>query len=284
VAPGPTPVSRPASLPIRTTRLRRPIPLPDYLPARMLNEYVYCPRLFFYEWVDGVFMHSADTVEGTLRHEKLERKSDALPAPSEVEGERIHSRSVQLSSEAHKLIATIDLVEGDAGRVSPVDYKRGRPRDADDGPEAWPSDRIQVCVQALVLRDNGYECDEAVLYYNQTKQRVRVPIDAALVSETLSAMQAARAQAGSGRVPPPLRDSPKCPGCSLVGICLPDETAAAMGWTPGEDVVEQLSLFECGEGEEETWPLEDSASRWTMSGAWCRRATTCGRSTSRGTA
>jgi hypothetical protein len=23
--------------------------LPDLLPARMLNEFVYCPRLFFYE-------------------------------------------------------------------------------------------------------------------------------------------------------------------------------------------------------------------------------------------
>lgn len=29
--------------------------LPDYLPARMVNECVYCPRLFFYEWVEGVF-------------------------------------------------------------------------------------------------------------------------------------------------------------------------------------------------------------------------------------
>ena len=27
--------------------------------------------------------------------------------------------------------------------------------------------------------------------------------------------------------PPPLIDSPKCPGCSLAGICLPDETLAA---------------------------------------------------------
>ena len=26
-----------------------------------------------------------------------------------------------------------------------------------------------------------------------------------------------------GRIPPPLEDSPKCPRCSLVGICLPDE-------------------------------------------------------------
>lgn len=24
--------------------------LPDLVPARMLNEYVYCPRLFFLEW------------------------------------------------------------------------------------------------------------------------------------------------------------------------------------------------------------------------------------------
>jgi CRISPR-associated protein Cas1 len=224
----------------------------------MLNEYVYCPRLFFYEWVDGVFMHSADTVEGALRHEKLERKADPLPAPDAGASERIHSRSVQLSTEAHKLIATIDLVEGEGGCVSPVDYKRGRPRDGDLGPEAWPSDRIQVCVQALVLRDNGYRCDEAVLYYDQTKQRVRVPIDEALVGETLDAMQDARRLAEDGAVPPPLRDSPKCPGCSLVGICLPDETAAAMGWPPSTDGAEQLGLFPLEDDGGACWPLDDA--------------------------
>src|ERR1700739_1201906 len=83
--------------------------LPEYLPARMLNEFVYCPRLFFYEWVEGVFAHSADTVEGALRHEKLETRSDPMPPPEEEA--RIHSRSITLSSEAHRLIAKIDLVE-----------------------------------------------------------------------------------------------------------------------------------------------------------------------------
>jgi CRISPR-associated protein Cas1 len=34
--------------------------VPDYLSARMANEFVYCPRLFFYEWVDGLFRESAD--------------------------------------------------------------------------------------------------------------------------------------------------------------------------------------------------------------------------------
>jgi CRISPR-associated protein Cas1 len=50
--------------------LRRSVTLPDYLPARMLNEYVYCPRLYFYEWVEGVFRHNTDTVEGAIRHER----------------------------------------------------------------------------------------------------------------------------------------------------------------------------------------------------------------------
>ena len=96
------------------------VELPDYLPARMLNEFVYCPRLFFYEWVEGIFAHSADTIEGELRHEKLETKSDPLPPPDQES--QIHSRSVSL----------------------PVDYKKGSPREGEEGPEAWPADRTQL--------------------------------------------------------------------------------------------------------------------------------------------
>ena len=207
----------------------------------MLNEFVYCPRLFFYEWVDGVFAHSADTVSGTLRHEKLERKADALPPAADLADEKIHSRSVTLSSEQHRVIATLDLVEGKDGVVSPVDYKHGRPREADHGLDAWPTDRVQVCLQALILREHGFQCDEAVVYYNATKQRVRIVVDEAAVAETLAALAAAREVAASGSIPPPLVDSPKCPRCSLVGICLPDETRNVRE-TPGRDDG-QLSLF-----------------------------------------
>ncbi len=233
----PSPVGRHDPLPAR------PVELPEYLPARMLNEFVYCPRLFFYEWVEQLFAHSADTVEGALRHAKLERKQDALPPAEEPAPDRIHSRSVTLSSDTHKLIATIDLVEGAEGRVSPIDYKRGRPRDGDEGPEAWDTDRAQVCAQALILRDNGYTCDEAVVYYDTTKQRVRVPIDDALVDQVLAAVTQAGALAARGHIPPPLVDSPKCPRCSLVSICLPDETTAAMLRQAEATPAEQLALF-----------------------------------------
>jgi len=141
----------------------------DYLPARMLNEFVYCPRLYFYEHVEGVFVHNRETVEGALRHAKVdEGKGELTPADELSADDSIHARSVTLSSERYGLIAKMDLVEADEGAVIPVDYKRGPPRTGgpDGGLEVWDADRVQLAVQALVLRDNGYRCDEAIVYYH----------------------------------------------------------------------------------------------------------------------
>lgn len=199
--------------------------LPDYLPARMLNEYVYCPRLFFYEWVDGVFAESADTVEGKAQHTRVDAGKGELPAPSaSVEGEALHARSVTLASERHRVIAKLDLVEIDNGRVTPVDYKHGKPRETHAGLELWPADQAQLAVQALVLRDNGYQCDEGLAYYWKTRQRVRLAFTEEVLTETLAQIDAAWALAERGEIPPPLVDSSKCTGCSLAAICLPDET------------------------------------------------------------
>jgi CRISPR-associated protein Cas1 len=50
-----------------------------------------------------------------------------------------------------------------------------------------------------------------------------VRFDEALRSKALAAIHGLRLVAAGGHIPPPLEDSPKCPRCSLVGICLPDE-------------------------------------------------------------
>jgi CRISPR-associated protein Cas1 len=233
--------------------------LPDLLPARMLNEFVYCPRLFFYEWVEGVFENSADTLDGQAKHSRVDSGPGAMPEAEEIGGETIHSRSVTLSSERVGLTAKLDLIESDEngadGRsVRPVDYKRGKPRDIDGVPTPWPSDRVQVAAQALVLRDNGYSCDEGVLYYASTKQRVRILIDDALIAETEELIVQARKAAAKDQIPEPLVDSPKCPRCSLVGICLPDETNAlrARALRFGERGPVQIPLF--GSDEEGAAP------------------------------
>src|ERR1017187_4005112 len=215
--------------------------LPEYLPARMVNEFSYCPRLFFYEWVEGVFQESADTVEGAAQHRRVDEKPTALPGPGEVAA-AIHARSVTLSRERLHAIAKMDLVEAEGGRATPVDYKHGSPREGPDGLELWPSDKAQLAVQGIVLRDNGYQCDEGIVYYRKTGQRVRVALDEALVAETETLIAQAWAVAERGEIPPPLVDSPKCPGCSLVGICLPDETVSL---TRAEQEAEpqQMGLF-----------------------------------------
>jgi CRISPR-associated protein Cas1 len=215
--------------------------LPDYLPARMVNEFAYCPRLFFYERVAGVFQESVDTVEGASQHKRVDEKTTPLPAAADLP-QSIHSRSATLSSETLRVIAKMDLVEAEGGIVTPVDYKHGRPREGPDGLELWPADRAQLAVQGIVLRENGYDCREGIVYYRKTGQRVRVAFDDGLIAETHKLIGDAWALAQAGEIPPPLMDSPKCPGCSLAGICLPDETVAA-GDAEAESEPVQLDLF-----------------------------------------
>lgn len=274
--PPSVPPAEPTTSAIRTSQSALALQI---IPARMLNEFVYCPRLFYYEFVEGVFLESADTVRGKTLHRRVDSGKGDLPPTSEkksvVRGQKaqkktatlelpleeagvatppstlnsqpptndvIHSRSVQMGSERLGVTAKMDLVEvrtrtatfedesiGDlfSGNeiieVCPVDYKIGAPKEGEDGNELWDADRMQLGIQALILRDNGYTCCEGVIYYRETKQRVRLPITPELVLWVEERIIAAR-QIAAGTIPPPLVASPKCPRCSLAPICLPDET------------------------------------------------------------
>lgn len=195
---------------------------PPLIPARMLNEYVYCPRLAYLEWVQKEWADSADTVEGRHVHRRVDKRSGAIPDPESDGDQSLRvARSVELSSPRLDLVAKIDLLESEGGKVVPVDYKRGKrphiPR------HAYDPERVQLCAQGLLLEDHGYECSEGMLYYAGSRERVRVPFDEELRALTHESLKGLRSVANQGEIPPPLEDSPKCPRCSLVGICLPDE-------------------------------------------------------------
>lgn len=258
---------------------------PQQIPARMLNEFVYCQRLFYYEFVEGVFVESADTLRGGAIHQRVDSGNGELPAAkrktaadkskneekvageakSEIEnqsvanepsptppsssqsgeGDVIHSRSVQMGSQRLGVVAKMDLVEVRTGRatavgqadspegggddlfsaldVCPVDYKAGAPKEGEEANELWDTDKMQLGLQALILRDNGYTCNEGIIYYRATKQRVRLPITSELENWILQNITEAR-RVVTGPIPPPLINSPKCARCSLAPVCLPDET------------------------------------------------------------
>src|SRR5258708_645321 len=143
--------------------------LPDLVPARMLNEFVYCPRLFFLEWVDSLWASNADVAEGDRRHRRVDAGGGAAPLP--LEGELKVARSVELASERLGITAKLDLLEGVGGGVVPVDVKKGHPT-ADGQP--WEADAVQVCAQGWLLREHGDGGGDGELVYAETRQRVPV--------------------------------------------------------------------------------------------------------------
>lgn len=194
--------------------------IPALVPARMVNEFSYCPRLFHLEWVQGQFEGNADTAVGAWTHRAVDRPSGQLAPPDDgFDGPR--ATSVMLSSERLGVIAVVDAVEASGGLTVPVDTKKGRP--PAHGP-AWEPEMVQLCVQGLLLQEHGYPCEYGELYFAETRERRRIDFTPELVGKTLTLLDELRAVAVQPEPPPPLVDSPKCPRCSLVGICLPDET------------------------------------------------------------
>ncbi|HEV7941923.1 MAG TPA: hypothetical protein VGP17_03875 [Solirubrobacteraceae bacterium] len=145
-----------------------PSPLPDLIPARILNEHVYCRRLAYLEWVDSQFTDNAYTAEGSFVHRNVDRERSKPPEPSAAESPYASesadqatatppsSTAITVSSQRLGLIAKIDLLEATDGVVVPVEFKRGRPR-SQDAP-LWEPELVQLCAQVLILRDCGYEC------------------------------------------------------------------------------------------------------------------------------
>lgn len=203
----------------------QPSVLPDLVPARMLNEFVYCPRLFYLQWVEALWQESVDTAEGTLVHLRSDRGGGRLPEAEEAEDEEWtgEARSILLDAPKLGMIAKIDLVEGQDGEVFPVDHKKGKPR-RDGSP--WEPEEVQLAAQILILRENGYRCDRGYLSYRETRQRVLVELTDELEERVRGHLTRLRKTAEEQHAPPPLEDSPKCPRCSLVSICLPDEMNA----------------------------------------------------------
>jgi CRISP-associated protein Cas1 len=228
------------------------------VPARMLNEALYCERLMYLEWVQGEWADNLFTVDGKAVHRRVNREDKPLlepkaakepeqkePQQGDEEARPYVARSVSLASERLGIVAKLDLVEVDGGEVIPVEYKRGSQPDVPEG--AYLPERAQVCAQVLLLREHGYQSSHGEIYYAKDRQRIRIEIDDTLIAITLGTASRVH-EITRGGLPPPLVDSPKCHGCSLVGICLPDETRALTeGFQEPEAEPEDDACLEVGD-------------------------------------
>jgi len=233
---------------------------PDLLPVRMLNEYAYCPRLFHLMHVEGRWADNVYTVEGRNVHRRADRIDHVLPDPDngasekEAESEDVNgqdtkhkgddrptvTRSVVLGSLILGLTGKLDLVSTADEEAVPVETKRGRVPDNEQ--RSYEPERVQLMAQGLLLRESGYQCDHGVLYFAGSRTRVDVPFTPELEQRTIDLIRQAQAACTATIPPSPLEDSPKCNGCSLAGICLPDETCLLQGQTETEDGSEPTEI------------------------------------------
>ncbi len=184
---------------------------PDYIPLAMLNALAYCPRRFAYEFIQGEMLYNEHVVEGSLRHQGIDLGGTAWV------GEAVQERRVYVWSERLKLAGFCDLVEERAGRIYPVEYKKGRPGQ-------WRSDHVQLCGQALCLEERlGITIDAGAIFYFAVRRREQVAFTPELRAETEQIAAEAQRLVAAAALPPHIDNKAKCRDCSLKPLCMPDE-------------------------------------------------------------
>lgn len=185
----------------------------NLIPISMINTLIYCPRRFHYEFVQGEWRDNVHTTEGKIKHERVDK-----PARERKERDKIVTRKQYIASESLGVAGYVDLLEEKKGKIYPVEYKKGK------GGQ-WLNDKIQLCLQAMVLEEAlGREIPFGYIYYISSHRRRKVEFDDELRSRTKEAILHARAIASNPTPPEPVHDN-RCNGCSIRDICLPDETA-----------------------------------------------------------
>lgn len=196
------------------------------LGIRNLHNFIYCPRLFYYQWVENIFQESADTVEGSHIHHNVDQptllenfKELELPEGSNI-------RSLRLESETLGLVGMVDIVEGGSEGAILIDYKKGSSRRDEKGERiAKAPDAMQVVAQKILLEEHGVSVKEAFVYYAEDRRRTQVDISEERKKECRAKIVEAKILASNRQCPPPLKDDPRCLYCSAYPICLPHESA-----------------------------------------------------------
>jgi len=184
------------------------------LPLSALNHLVFCERRCALIHIEGVFAENAFTIEGTLAHEAADLSGYEIKA-----GVRI-THALPLRCARLKLTGKADIVEfhpkTDGSETPfPVDYKRGRRN-------RWQNDDVQLCAQALCLEEMlCVAVPRGAIFHASSKRRREVAFTPQLRAQTEAAAVRLHALIASRSIPAAVL-LPKCEGCSLHAICMPE--------------------------------------------------------------
>lgn len=192
---------------------------PETIPISELNALEYCPRRFYYQFVQGDKLVNEFLLEGTLLHQRVHQANTIVSADGEIQTTHLY-----LYSETLRLSGFTDVIEEREGQLIPVEYKRGQ--QSKQGERL--NDAVQLCAQALCLEEQRPDQSAipfGYIFYIGSRRRVQVNFTAELREYTKATIDRAFAIAMLDTPPPPLIGelAARCPACSLFSLCLPDE-------------------------------------------------------------
>ena len=188
--------------------------IPEMMPLSYINQYAYCPRRFWYMYVQGEMIENVHVARGIAHHER----AHTAGYESTTSG-MIARRSVHVFSTALGITGICDVVEEVSdGTLAPVEYKQGRRG-------RWSNDHAQLCAQALCLEEmTGRAISCGYLFYFGDRRREAVEFTSELRATTMAIITAMRQVVLLGFIPLHTEKRTRCKGCSLYDVCLPDES------------------------------------------------------------
>src|SRR5438105_2822685 len=180
---------------------------PESIPISSLNTLEYCPRRFYYQFVQADMLVNEFVLEGTLIHQRAHQ-----PGRQTTAEEKLQTTRLYLYSEALHLSGFADVIEEQGGMLIPVEYKHGHQG-------KWLNDAIQLCAQALCLEERQPQKPPILygyIYYFGSRRRVQVHFTGELRAQTRAAIVQAFQVAILETIPAPLAGklAARCPNCS----------------------------------------------------------------------
>jgi CRISPR-associated exonuclease Cas4 len=167
----------------------------------MLNEYLYCPRRYWYIIFYDTQGDNYYRKDGTLKHEAQSTRGG-------------WTKEIYLESEKLQAKGKIDILEDNENK--PVERKRGD--------KYYTNDEIQLAGYCMLLEENtGRKIEKGTIYMFKTDQRHEIEISKwhrEKVKETIKEMR----NLNPDNPPPIIDNRNKCKGCSARSYCMPEET------------------------------------------------------------
>ena len=225
----------------------------DFLPISALQHILFCERQTALIHIERQWEENRFTAEGRVLHRKADAaKSETRDGVRITRGLPVHSFELGLygvcdvvqfrppESEAVPRMSLPKRIGNELSRVArvggtasvhlgpparsaafdlwtitPVEYKRGKPKTND-------CDRVQLCAQAICLEEMlGVVIDRGDLFYGEQQRRTMVTFDSPLRQITRETTLRLHTLIRSQRTPIATKEK-KCDSCSLLSLCIPE--------------------------------------------------------------